>query len=398
MVHLRARAALVCIVSILLVSVVTAHAAQPGRLLAEKGPAPSVRTEQSLPALLGKVWVQQGPEFLAIDHRLGRVFVISSRNVITTLDARTGRRLHEARSGDRPGQAAADDLTGRVFVPNIGGTAQMLDARTGVVLRTIRLPGNPGDTVVAERTGHVFVGNYGHDPLAVLDARTGSLLRLVSVGKDPGILAIDHRTGRVFAATWDHHRLGVLDTGTGSLLRMVDIGKKPIRVVVDEATDRVFVTSEYVPPGPTFRPVRLITMLDARNGRVLRSIHLAASPASIVVAQSVGRVLVAEVRRSVSTGAIAVYGARTGTFLHRVTLPGGPVGDMAVDEQRGHLFLTSNLVGSNTLRVLDLRSLALLETIHHIGTDTAAMAIDQPTRHLFLANMRNSVSVVDLGS
>jgi DNA-binding beta-propeller fold protein YncE len=106
---------------------------------------------------------------------------------------------------------------------------------------------------------------------------------------------------------------------------------------------------------------------------------------------------VAEVYLAVSTGTIAVYDARTGAFLRRVTVPGGPAGAMAVDERRGHLFLTSNLAGSNTLRVLDLRSLALLETIHYIGTDTAEMAIDQPTRHLFLANTGNSVSVVNLG-
>jgi len=351
----------------------------------------------ALPAVVRNVWVPQAPEFLTVDQRTDRVFVISARNVLSTLDARTGKVVHTARSGDRPGRAATDERTGRVFVPNIGHTVQVLDARNGVVLRTVTLPGNPGDVVVAERSGHVFVGNLGHDPIAMLDARTGDIVRLITAGKDPGIVTIDHHTGRVFAATWDHHRVAVLETGTGNLLRMVNAGRKPIQIAADERTDRIFETSAYAPPGPSFRPVYLLHMLDGRDGHVLAAVHLQDMPAGLAIAPRLGRVLLPEVTLRNEQGRIELFDAQSGSHLQTVTIPGGPVGGLAVDEAHGRLFVTSNVVGSSSLRVLDLRTLKVLETLH-VGVDTAAMAIDQRTNRLFLANLRNSVTVVDLGS
>jgi YVTN family beta-propeller protein len=228
------------------------------------------------------------PGWVAVDARTTRAFVTNSvEHTVSVLDASTGAVLRtvalpgepdfaatDVRTvavGKMPDAVAVDAATGHVFVTNNGAdTVTMLDAQNGTVLGTIKVGAQPAQIVLDERTQHVFVvhgrggarfffGDSSTGGTTMLDARSGAVLHAVAVGGSPtddvGFvtainLAMDARHGRVFvinptatAAPDGAGRVSVLDARTGRLLRTLSVGRHPIALGVDETLARLFVVN-----------------------------------------------------------------------------------------------------------------------------------------------------------
>lgn len=358
---------------------------------AEAGPA--------VLSLLRVVRVGQGPIFLAVDQRTSRVFVANQHgNSASVLDARTGALVRTVPIGDRPGPIALDEKTGRVFMTNIGGTISVLDAQRGIVVRTIRFRGTPGDAVVAGHGEHVFVGNYNGDYVEMLDARTTRLQHMTRAGQDPGILAADNRTNRVFVATWTRSQVSVLDGSSGKLLRTLTVFPGFKQMAVDEPAGRVFLTSsDNVRQGRGFRLVSKLYVLDSRTGQILHVASLPSQTNYLTVDGSLGRLFMAMQNiREFNVGRLEVLDARTGGLIRSAVIPGGSIGSTLLDERAHHLFVFSNVVGADTLRVLNDRSLRVLRSLQ-LPSDPTNGAIDQQTHRLFItSDGGNNVTVFAL--
>src|SRR5205085_11282115 len=128
----------------------------------------------------------------------------------------------------------------------------------------------------------------------------------------------------------------VLDARSGRILRTVVVHRDPfgtaptavVGLVVDEQTDRAFVAG-YL-PGSGFRGI--VSMLDATSGRLLRTVRIGTHPAALIVDRRAGRVFVA------SAGGVGVLDARRGVLLRTLTLSAPPAA-MAVDQRRGPIFI-----------------------------------------------------------
>jgi hypothetical protein len=190
---------------------------------------------------------------------------------------------------------------------------------------------------VDTRTGHAFVtlGNgSGPGCVAVLDRTGVRLLRRIAVDQAPGPVAVDERSGRVFVLS--HRGVGVLDAHSGVLLRTVRVGRVPLDLAVDEQTGRVFVTGE-----TTARSSSSVSVLDATSGRLLRTSAVGLLPQAIAVDKRHGLVFV--VSRSsddagtpTGPGAMSVLDAANGNVLRTVPIGGAP-NAVAVDERTGHV-------------------------------------------------------------
>lgn len=147
---------------------------------------------------------------------------------------------------------------------------------------------------------------------------------------------MDERTGRAFVTDADGS-VSVLDTRDGSVIRTVAVAGNPTELGVDAATGRVFVLLN---PG--------VCTLDARTGAVLRTVAVGNTPAGasvhnpldIVVDARTSRVFVTELNDAVS-----VLDARNGRVLRRLPAGPGPVA-LALDEANGRL-LAVNPVGGD---------------------------------------------------
>lgn len=240
------------------------------------------------------------PPAIVTDDPDGRVFVAGyaesqhpdlDRGSLTSLDLQ-GRVVsapqtfglcpcaHDANAG--PLQIRADGPAHRVFVLT-SRSALTFDALSGRLLNTVPVEGIgaaggfPG-FVVDERLGRVFIATGAG--ITVLDARSGSVTQDIDLGQSERGLAEDSRTGRVFVTanrpnTGDcrgapMQTLSTIDAATGKVVRSV-LGScyafSP--VIVDEPARRVLVGTRAVSWGGV-----QVSVLDSRNGRVLRSLTI----------------------------------------------------------------------------------------------------------------------------
>jgi DNA-binding beta-propeller fold protein YncE len=119
------------------------------------------------------------------------------------------------------------------------------------------------------------------------------------------------------------------------VVHTIAVGLHPSALAVDARSGRVFVARNY--DGS-------VSMVDARSGRVLRTMATDLTPWGIAVDQRAGRVLVSTGQGlwlSATPGRVQVLDGRTGRRLRTVAVGLGPDA-MALDERSGHVFVANS--------------------------------------------------------
>lgn len=296
--------------------------------------------------LVHTVSAQDSPDQLAVDEQAGRVFAIGAGWVLNILDARDGTVLRTVTFDVAPTTMAVDARGGRVFVAHRDGTISVLDARRGHVVDTIALGGSIASLAVDERAGRLLVtrttGNT--EPtrrpgmVSLIAMGSGRVLRTVPVGRLPGDVAVDEASGRAFIASPLHSGIKVLDIRSGRLYT-IGLPGPALSLAVDAQTARVFAV---VAAGGS---IGHVYVLDARSGRVLAAPAVGVSPWIQAVDTRRGRVFVVNTNTNSAfaprgRGSISVLDARDGAVLRTVAVGVLPTG-VAVDEQTGHVVVTS---------------------------------------------------------
>lgn len=380
-------------------------------LLASVAGLAGVARQRDRSPLVRTIQFAQSMGPVTVDPRTGYAFVLTwspgSTGQVSALDTRTGRLIRTIAVGSAPGGGTGalgiDHPSGHVFVAVDGdaatGTAAsvtMLAARTMTVLRRTAIAPAPIGVTVDEAAGSVTVTSLGAAPAGgrpggiatIFEAATGRLARVVGAPIDT-IVAEDPRAGRrfIFERGGDGRRgvLSVIDARTGRILRHAVLASTPSAVTVDEGRQRVFALAD-----------RTVTTFDARTGRPLCSAPVGGGAAAIAVDARTGRVFVARAPfGSGGLGAIMTLDASSGRPLRTLTLTGNPT-TLAVDARHGHVFATDagrldgrgGLAGGG-LDVLDARSGALLRRIP-LGGIPGEVAIDEGTGRIVVASGSSS--------
>jgi DNA-binding beta-propeller fold protein YncE len=164
---------------------------------------------------------------------------------------------------------------------------------------------------------------------------------------------------------------------------------------VDEATSRVFLTGRgggiYIPKPGGGAVVKSVSMLDARDGALLRSLGAAqgyhnASVSSLVVDEPARRVLIVG-------GSVSVLDARSGAMLMNRRLPrhgpGGQASAAAVDARSGCLFVPISYEEpatnpqSGTVSVFDVATAWVVTTIP-VGGLLLSATVDPTTGQVLI--------------
>jgi YVTN family beta-propeller protein len=237
------------------------------------------------------------------------------------------------------------------------GTVTLLDAARGVVLRSVRVGRLPLGIAVDEQTHRAFVANVGDDTVSVLDTRTGALLRTVQVGEHPWPIAVDVRQNTVVVGSLGptdaalvptgNGSVSLLDAGTGALLATAATGIYPSAAAVNAQAGRAFIANA---------GSNTVTVLDTHRGRVLQTITLGPHPATAAVSPSAGHLFVGLLGRTsgllnpIGTGTVDMLDARTGRVVRSLNLDTHP-GPVVVDDRSRRAFVLNSMEG--TVSVLD---------------------------------------------
>lgn len=297
---------------------------------------------------------------LTVDARTHRVFLWASG--LRVIDARTGAALRVMMNmGD---DLAVDERAGRVFAADdTTDRMEIMDARTGTVLRTVKLGYTPRHVVTSPASRHVFV--IGDTTTGMLDALSGRVLHTIPVGLWVGwsaLAAIAPATYEVDGSAFVigpgpmpgnalQGSMSVIDARTGAITRTaaVGLGNAQPQPVLDNRDGRLFVAGGSGNAG-------YVWTIDARSGSILHTVAIAENPTNIAVDERHGRVFITSTGarsnsppfQSLGTGSLSVLDARSGRVLRTITAGVNPY-LVTVDERTGHVFVVSG----NTLAPTD---------------------------------------------
>jgi len=337
-------------------------------------PSPTGRLQAHGPGVLRAVTVDPFPSDVTVDEQTDRVFVVTG-STITVLDGRTGALVRTINQEDaRPVTVATGAGTGRLFVVNSA-------------IAGSSYPGGPG---------------Y-HNPdgsVDVLDARTLRLIHSVRIAPGTRTAAVDARRGRIYilGSYTDAQDSGapdptspgsvtVLDARDGRVLHTIDVGHAPTALALDPRTGRVFVTD---------RDSHDVTALDGGGGHVVTTIPLATAPFDVAVVPSpprhpgAGRVFVATIGSVPAGRSVVMLDARSGAGVGAANAGYGARA-LAVDARANRVFVATD----TGISVLDATTGAVLRRVG-TGAIPGAMAIDVRSHHLFVVNtLTGGVGVFD---
>jgi DNA-binding beta-propeller fold protein YncE len=246
--------------------------------------------------------------------------------------------------------------------------------------------------------GLVLAVLAGGTVAAVRLAQPDPTLRTFGAGAFPYAVAVS-ATGRAFVVNrtsdWtglsaDGGSVSVVDLRDGTVVRRVRVGDDPRAIAVDEQDGRVFVAND---------DDASVSVLDARRGVPLRTTRVGPGPRALTMDAPSHRVFVV----SAGDSTVSVLDAGSGVLLRTMHLDAVPTygsttnrvivpsfGSVAVAALGGRVFVGSG----QAVTVLDAHSGRVLRTV---GVTEAVrhLAVDPRTGHVFIAG-DTAVSLLDV--
>jgi DNA-binding beta-propeller fold protein YncE len=372
------------------------------------------------------------------DAATGRLFVLTedvnapyAASSIALLDARTGTILTtitltthgpDGVMATLPisGDIAIDAHNGRAFVLSQGpfyrkgdttglGIVFMLDAKTGRELQATPLDLGPASVVmpsnllVDEQVNRVFVGYGGVAKISVLDATTGRILhtaRYPASDEGAGPIGVDTRDHRLVIGT--NRGIAIANETTAESPRYVPQTQYVGNAYVDGRRGLLLAISGDVASQAGF------AIADLASGKVLHAIIVGSGSQVLTMDQASGRAVVFAPEYHGVLGAGSSYSIIDEVSGHEVggtlslmgTNPIAALADAAINPTTRHVVVTTSdnpLSGPVHLDVIDLYSGKILRVIRMPSTPgVPILAVDAPTRHVFLANrMNNTITIYD---
>jgi len=357
------------------------------------------------PVVLRTIALRTNPYDIAIDQRLGLVYVTSVMGGVTVLDAATGMVRYtlpplvraDVIEPDIPPLVAVDETAGRLYVSNSPNGAPAIigvfDARTGTLLR--RLAAGLGAVALAldAGVGRLYVMSVGQGGrVHTFDTRSGAFVRAlyVPVSNNGASVAVDARRGRVYIGT--DEGVSVVDARTGSGIRPIPTDDFENHTLAVDDRSGYLVVAGWGASGTD------LSIIDARNRHVLHATDTGDVPDAVVVDATTRRIIATsseEVGAPMGRTTLHVLDLDTGAVVHTDTYVGMNVVVQTIDPRTGRVYLTGDPAGTpeggdarpgpGRVTVLDGRDGAVLRRLT-VGPSPSSVALDGRTRRAFVVN------------
>ncbi len=318
------------------------------------------RTGTSLYTVPAGPW----PATMTVDRRARRIIVADS-TAIDVLAAQRGGAPRTLQVGQNLGAVAVDERGGHIFATRYDpmrskGSLLVFDMRTGHLLLTRSISSSPLNVVVDTSVNRLVIAtsnSAGDEVVQTYDLVSGRLLRAVMTGvappgRTPGAIAVDAQTARIFVINSGENTVSMLDVRDGALLRTMAVGQSPEALAIDKHTGRVFVINSATDSYGVPTDQGSVTVLDAHSGTIRGTIPVGWGPKAVAIDEQRGRVVIVNTnigddRAPRGNGTLTVLDARNGAVQRTISAGVAPIA-AAVDEQTGHALV---LNAGGTVRV-----------------------------------------------
>lgn len=227
------------------------------------------------------------PQAMGVSSRFRRVVIDTAGGEVVVVNLNSLSVIHRVRAGrGMQGEVVVDDRTGKSFLSTVDGVVT-LDTRSGRVVRSVKLSGAQALSLDLTHNRVVAAGLGGG--LAIINAANGQELHRTKTGVAYDV-ALDPRLSRAFVGVdFPVPSVAGVSVISGKLVGrpVALLGEHPV-VAVSARNDRVYGAAELS---------NTLTVVNARSGTALRTIHLAratkvASAMNIVVDDATNRAFV----------------------------------------------------------------------------------------------------------
>ncbi len=346
---------------------------------------------------------------VAFDPAAGRTVVVTGHSpspaVATLYDDRTIAPVGTAPVSDLPAAVRVDEARGRAFVvntypqnaptdPNLTNSVSMIDIRSGRLIRVLHpvglYTGQGGDTLLSAEvdtaTGNLVVAAVGDslpdDAILLVDPTSGAVLHRIPVPGPPRAPG-DHsvvaahvyaQLRRIFVVSRDGLTLVVIDADNGRVVRTLTLRHPLISLVADEHAGRVFAFAPASTNG-VGGPPRRVDVFDGHSGDLLSSTVLGEdvatvgsphgsgrSPIAGVLDAQTGRLFVPTIDGASMSGYVDVFDTHSGALVASRAMPAASILIPSASGQRVLALETRLYPGFGTVAVLDGRTGATVTT------------------------------------
>lgn len=211
-----------------------------------------------------------------------------------------------------------------------------------------------------------------------------------------GVAVLDAGAGRLIVSSDDDAAISILVARDGRLLRTIHTGapllSAPQAIAIDARTQRTFVTS-----GNQASGVSRVWVLETRDGIMARTVRVGSGANALAVDTRAGHVFVT----SGQAHSVNMLDAASGALLRIIHLDAAPQA-VCVDEQTARAFVTGTSteppgysVALGTISVLDTHSGAVLRTVP-VGDNPGTPVVDTRLGRVFVAGQAGASIVAML--
>jgi len=272
--------------------------------------------------------------------------------------------------GSHPSGIAVNAVDGsRAYVTNQDGKSlSVIDTSTGAVLSTIALPSAPTAVVVSPVPNQNRAYVAMTSGIAVIDTASNTVVDLntttttvdvIKVGSGPSALAINPTGTRLYVSNGSSNTVSVVDLTTNKEITKVTVGLQPSGLAVSPDGTRLYALN---------KSGDKLTVINTANNQVLGSTKVGNSPRYVVLSPNGQRIYVT----NYGSGTVTVLNATAAAPVVSKTITVGTQPEGIAISKDGNLVYVAN--GKDTVSVIDTKTNTVMGSavpIASLGTSGA---------------------------
>ncbi len=276
--------------------------------------------------------------------------------------------------GTLPSAVAIDPERDLAIVTNSGSNnVSLVDMNTGAVAATITVGTSPQGVAVLSRTGRAVVTNFGSNNASLLDLATNTVTGTVTTGSGPLGVAINPNDGQALVANSTANTVSSFDSAAGGTATTTTVDTRPTAIAIDPVRNQAAVTHT---------TQNTLVLLGLPGGGILNRASNLQLPNSVLFDPDSDRYVVASALSNNMTLLNPVNFAQTSTRL------GVNPTSLALNRHSSTLVSTNN--ASNTMSIVDFRSLRVREILSVMASPTFSVEIHPRTNVAVVVDQNNN--------
>lgn len=221
--------------------------------------------------------LETGAFGLGINRKTQTLYGTATRaGAVIAIDIKTKKpiaKITNSSEGGHTREVVANEKTNKIYVSDVSGGVWVIDGKTNTFSHMLNgINGATGLTVDVNRDRLYAISK---NKVIFYDLKTDAVIDSFATGGERAInLALDTKQNRLFVSHQGSGNVTVLDAGNGSVLKTIPAGEGALGITYSPATDRIFVAN---------RGAGTVTVINAADYTVLANVESGSLPNTVVV-------------------------------------------------------------------------------------------------------------------